>query len=216
MQRLESYIFKARFPIPKTIFPDLPGDFFSRLWEAPSHWTEAQPFGWQCWWSLGVGFGHLSPEDINYGTHKLEYDLNDQRHSSHHYFETCLMQIFIERFTIYCLLLYFFDLKSNETNQRISIHPHQTCPLQPRGVAFMLSCVRCSFLPSVHGRPSKPAVMMWRMPSHGPGPLEWPWGDLWRVPWEMRTLMLVFFWYCIFLLLDILVGRYLIVIFDDW
>lgn len=48
------------------------------------------------------------------------------------------------------------------------------------------------------------------------GALEWPWGDLWRVPWKMRTLMFVFFWYCIFLLLDILVGRYLIVIFDDW
>lgn len=46
------------------------------------------------------------------------------------------------------------------------------------------------------------------------GALEWPWGDLWRVPWKMRTLMLVFL--VLYLLLDILVGRYLIVIFDDW
>ena len=71
----------------------------------------------------------------------------------------------------------------------------------------MLSCVRCSFLPSVHGRPSKPAVMTWRMPSHGPGPQSGH-RDLWRVPWKMRTLVFVFL--VLYLLLDILVGRYLV------
>ena len=35
-----------------------------------------------------------------------------------------------------------------------------------------------------------------------------------RVPWKMRTLMFVFL--VLYLLLDILVGRYLIVIFNDF
>ena len=47
------------------------------------------------------------------------------------------------------------------------------------------------------------------------GALEWPWGDLWKSAMEDENFNVCVF-LVLYLLLDILVGRYLIVIFDDW